>query len=178
MSRSCKRASKVLAWSQGQADLFGLKVEHGPAEGVNGGAGPFTPAGGGFEDDRPLHRGKIARRRGCEPSRHDFLVRRQCDSPPEKGLLKGASKVVVRFRRGPAGILGAGSLGAWPGRPLRGSRLQYMNPYAQERLSRGNGSNASAGPYSCVWPSLVDGPFGEGGRGRCLMGGTLAIGYA
>ena len=51
-------------FGQGQADLLGFKVEGGPAEGVDGGAGPFTPAGGGFEDDRPLHREKITRRRG------------------------------------------------------------------------------------------------------------------
>ena len=41
-------------FGQGQADLFGLKVEGGPAEGVDGGAGPFTPAGGGFQEESSI----------------------------------------------------------------------------------------------------------------------------
>ena len=60
MSCSCKRASKALPGGQGQADLFGFNVERGTAEGVDGRAGPFTPAGGDFQDDRPLHDGSIA----------------------------------------------------------------------------------------------------------------------
>jgi hypothetical protein len=41
-------------FGQGQADLFGLKVERGAAESVDGRAGPFTPAGGGFEEESSI----------------------------------------------------------------------------------------------------------------------------